>query len=104
MTDNLDGLNCIQIIYNLDVIRIYYIKKNYYISHTNMEYIKPCLYKTAQEVMQYLKKELLNRNNIDVRYFYNLNTTKLKKKVKILEAQGYYNTTDMIYNLLLLLL
>jgi hypothetical protein len=102
--DNIDDLNCIQIIYNLDVIRIYYIQKNYYLSHTNMDCIKPCLYKTAQEVMQYLKKELLNRNNIDVRYFYNATTTKLKKKIKILEKNGYYNNVDIIYNLLLLLI
>jgi hypothetical protein len=102
--DNIDDLNCIQIIYNLDVVRIYYIQKNYYISHTNMQCIKPCLYKTATEVMQYLKKELNHKSNIDVRYFYNSNTTNLKKKLKILEKNGYYSNIDIIYNLLLLLI
>ena len=104
MTDTLDDLNCIQICFNLSVIRVYYIEKQYYVSEVDMDKIKPQIFKTAKEIIKYLTKLLNSKNNIDVRYFFNAKTTSLKKKIKILEKNGYYNNIDMLYELLLLLI
>ena len=104
MDENLDDKNCLQIVYGLTVIRVYYLKKGYYCCKVNMNDIIPKFYKKAYRIHNYLTDELKNSVNIDVRLFYNSITTPIKKKCDINDMTGYYNNTDMIYKCLLLLI
>ena len=102
--DTVNDLNHIQIIYDLVVIRIYYVEKMFYICEVNHEAIIPKMFKKAFQVRDYLNTKLEKKINIDVRFFYNSVSTPSSKKIKVMDMNGYYSDCNLIYNLVLLLI
>ena len=99
--------NCIQIIFGLSLIRVYYIEKEFYINLVDLEKIHPLIFKKAHKAKNWLIEQLENQSNVDVRFFYRTNE-KIEKKILINELNGWYSYSDniekLIHRLLLLLI
>ena len=99
--------NCIQIIFGLSLIRVYYIEKEFYINLVDLEKIHPAIFKKSHKAKNWLIEQLENQSNVDVRFFYRTNE-KIEKKILINELNGWYSDSDniekLIHRLLLLLI
>lgn len=99
--------NFIQIIYDLTIIRVYYIEKQFYISLVDEDAIRPAMFKKSYKARNFLVDLLKNKKNVDMKIYYRTDM-KMEKKIQIHELMGYYHDDDdiekLIHRLLLLLI
>ena len=101
---SVNNLNHIQIIYDLVVIRIYYIDREFYVCYVDEDAIKPRMLKKAYQVRDYLTELLKDKQNINYQFFYRTDIP-MTKKIQINELNGYYSDiSDVIYKSVLLLI
>ena len=101
---SVNDLNHIQIIYDLVVIRIYYIDREFYVCYVDEDAIKPRMLKKAYQVRDYLTELLKDKQNINYQFFYRTDIP-LTKKILINDLNGYYSDiSDVIYKSVLLLI
>jgi hypothetical protein len=101
---SVNDLNHIQIIYDLVVIRIYYIDREFYVCYVDNEAIKPRMLKKAHQVRDYLTELLKYKQNINYQFFYRTDIP-MTKKILINECSGWYSDiSSVIYKSVLLLI
>ena len=101
---SVNNLNHIQVIYDLVVIRIYYIDREFYVCYVDEDAIKPRMLKKAYQVRDYLTELLKDKQNINYQFFYRTDIP-MAKKILINDLNGYYSDiSDVIYKSVLLLI
>lgn len=101
---SVNNLNHIQIIYDLVVIRIYYIDREFYVCYVDEDAIKPRMLKKAYQVRDWLAVLLKDKQNINYQFFYRTDIP-ITKKIQINELNGFYsNDIDKLIHRSLLLL
>jgi len=98
--------NCIQICFGLCLIRVYFIDGEFYLNLVDIEKIVPKIFKKAYKARDFITLVLKNENNIDVKFYFRTDTD-IKKKIKILDMNGYYSNDGidkLIHRALLLLI
>ena len=94
----------LQLSYNLNTIRIYFIGKLFFISDVSVDDIK---YNelNCSRCLSYIMKKIKHANNIDMKMYYNKITTDRERKdyIKIMETEndGWYNLNNEIKKLIL---
>ena len=103
--DTLTNKSFLQIIFNLQIIRIYWIKNAFFLTHDILDnFILYDSYKNSSKVVSYVMKHIYNALNIDVKMFYNKITTSKKNTDSILDMMEVddYNENQEIKRLVLL--
>ena len=72
----LTDLNFIQVCWDLQIIRIYYVKHEFFLSHVSMDEIKYNAFKSSVKVLTYIMKQLTKAKHIDMRFYNNIITKK----------------------------
>ena len=102
---SLTDLNVLQIVFDLCIVRVYFVNNEFFISHVSMDEIKYNAYRSSVKCLTYIMKYLVKAKNIDVRFFTNTHTTKTdtKDNIKFLSENkgGYYDSNNDIKRLIL---
>ena len=70
--DSLTDKSFLQIVFNLQIIRIYWIKNAFFLTHDILDnFILYDSYKNSSKVVTYVMKQIHHAINIDVKVFYN---------------------------------
>jgi hypothetical protein len=95
---DLDNKSFIQFIYDLNVIRVYYIEKFgsrlFFLSDINMDGVTPFASHRAVDIHKRIVESLNNKNRIEMEVFYNVNTTPKKKQKQIQKLVGIDGNYD----------
>ena len=105
MKDSLTNRSFLQIIFNLQIIRIYWIKNAFFLTHDILDnFILYESYKNSSKVVSYVMKEMHDEINVDVKLFYNKMTTSEKNIASIADMMKVddYNENQEIKRLILL--
>ena len=104
MISALKDKSFLQLSYNLNTIRIYFIKNLYFISDVSVDDIK-FNELNCSRCLTYIMKKIKNANNVDMKMYYNKITTDREKQdhIKFMESEqnGWYNSTNEIKRLIL---
>ena len=94
----------LQLSYDLNTIRIYFIGKLFFISNIGMDEIKYNKLNCSR-CLTYIMKKIKYSNNVDMKMYYNKITTDRERKdyIKIMETEndGWYNLNNEIKKLIL---
>lgn len=104
MISALKDKSFLQLSYNLNTIRIYFIKNLYFISDVSVDEIKYNKLNCSR-CLTYIMKKIKHSNNIDMKMYYNKITTDREKQdhIKFMESEqnGWYDSNNDIKRLIL---
>ena len=96
MNISLSDRTFLNIVFNSQIIRIYWINNKFVLTHNDMNLVLYDSYKSSGKVVSYVMKHIHNTINIDVKMFYNKITT------DIMEVDdGEYNENQDIKRIIL---
>ena len=94
----------LQLSYDLNTIRIYFIGKLFFISNIGMDEIKYNKLNCSR-CLTYIMKKIKYSNNVDMKMYYNKITTDRERQdhIKLMETtnDGWYDSTNEIKKLIL---
>ena len=94
----------LQLSYDLNTIRIYFIGKLFFISNIGMDEIKYNKLNCSR-CLTYIMNKIKNANNVDMKMYYNKITTDREKQdhIKLMESNndGWYSSNNDIKKLIL---
>ena len=73
--DSLTNKSFLQIVFNMNIIRIYWIQNEFILTHIFMNQVLYDSFKNSSKVVSYLMKEIFDEKYVDVKMFYNKITT-----------------------------
>lgn len=101
---SLQDKSFLQLSYNLNTIRVYFNGKLYFISDVDMDEIK-FNELNGSRCLTYIMKKIKNANNVDMKMYYNIQTTKKETKdhIQFMETNnnGWYSSNNDIKKLIL---
>jgi hypothetical protein len=104
MVSALKDKSFLQISYNLNTIRVYFIGKLFFISDVSVDEIK-FNELNCSRCLTYIMRKIKNANNIDMKMYYNKIEMDCEKQdhIKFMETEqnGYYDSNNEIKKLIL---